>query len=109
MFDDNISSFESSDFGVGIIFIVGDNGIGVIYVMVWRSRDISDEVDDGFVISDGVVGFEEVGGFFFGGIIDFIDYDDIVGFFVFSEDFEVVDEVGVVEWVIINIDDERLV
>lgn len=109
MFDNNIGSFEGFDFGVGIIFIIGDDGIGVIYVVVGGSRDIGNERDNGFVVVDGVVLFEEVGSFFFGGIINFIDYDDIISFVVFEEDFEVVDEVGVVEGVIIDIDDEGLI
>lgn len=94
-----IGVLQGGEFFVCGVFVVGDDGVGVVYVFVWRGSYISDVGYYWF----GYVGFDEGCGFFFGGIVDFVDYDDGFGLWIFLEQFQDVDEVGVWDWVVVDV------
>jgi len=71
-----------------------------------RSRDTSDEADDGLVGS--VVLLEEVCSILLGGTTNLTNHDDAVRLGVFEEDLEAVDEVCAGEGVTTDTDNERL-
>lgn len=72
----------------------------------WRSRDTSDEADNGLVGS--VVVFQEVCSILLSGTTNLTNHDDTVGLGVLEEDLKAVDEVCAGEGVTANTDDERL-
>jgi len=73
-----------------------------------RSRDTSDEADNGLTTVDSVGLLEELGGVLLGRTTNLTNHDDTVGVGVLSEDLEAVDEVGTGEGVTANSDNERL-
>lgn len=72
----------------------------MVYCFVFGCGKFGDIVDDWF----GYVGFDEVCGLFFGVIIDFVDYYDEFGVWIFFEGFDGVDVGSVNYWIIIDVD-----
>lgn len=77
----DVCGFQGSYFFVCCFFVVGDNCISVFYLFVGRSCLVCNEGGDWF----GDMFFDKCCGFFFGGIINFIDYQNCFSFVVFLE------------------------
>lgn len=106
--DDDASTLEGLDLGVGTTLSTRDNGSGVAHATARGSGDTSDEADNGLAVANSVGLLEELGGVLFGRSTNLTNHDDTVGLGVLSEDLEAVDEVGAVEGVTTNTDDEGL-
>jgi hypothetical protein len=104
--NNNTSSLQGGDLGVGVTLSSADNGTGVAHSPAGRRRDTSDEADNGLV--GGVVLLEEVGGVLLSGSTNLADHDNTVCLGVLEEDLQAVDEVGAGEGVTADTDDERL-
>ncbi|KAI6776289.1 hypothetical protein HG530_000234 [Fusarium avenaceum] len=106
--DNNTGILEGLDLGVGTTLTTGNNSTGVTHSSTGRSRDTSDEADNGLAAVDGVGVLEELGGVLLSGTTNLTDHDDTVGVGVLGEDLKAVDEVGAGEGVTTNTDNERL-
>lgn len=74
-------------------------------MFVFWCGNVCDVVDNWF--SDMIFNISSC--FFFCVVVDFIDYDDCFGLWIFFEYFQDIDEVGVWDWVVVDIDVGRLV
>ena len=106
--DDDTSILEGLDLGIGITLASGDDCTSVTHSSTGRSRDTSDEADDGLATTDSVGSLEELGGVLLGGSTNLANHDDTVSLLILEEDLEAVDEVGAAEGVTTNTDDEGL-
>lgn len=95
-----VCGFQSSEFFICSFFFIGNDGICVVYMFVFWCSYISNVVYNWF----GNVFFDVCCCFFFSVIVDFINYYDCFGLWIFFEYFENVDKVRVRDWVIVDID-----
>src|SRR5690349_18774294 len=71
--NDDTSSLQGGDLGVGVTLSSADDGTSVAHSPAGRRRDTSDEADNGLV--GGVVLLEEVGGILLSGSTNLADHD----------------------------------
>ena len=106
--DDDASTLESLDLGVGTALSARDNGTGVAHATARGSGDTGNEADNGLAVANSVGLLEELGCVLFSRSTNLTNHDDTVRLGVLSEDLKAVDEVGAVERVTANTNDERL-
>jgi hypothetical protein len=104
--NNDTSSLESRNLGVGIALSSTDNGASVSHSPARRRRDAGNEADNGLV--GRVVLLQEVGGVLLSRTANLANHDDAVRLLVLKEHLEAVDEVGAGEGVAADADDERL-